>query len=136
VSRDTSVSSRRELWLEWGRLRHAAAEARLSRLAAWVLAADRADADYGLRLPGEDIAPGDGAAQRSRAWKRWRCGAVRHERRPGAEPARGRWHPAFLPQWPGWSRLPRETRDTLFLLGVIAWTVLPHLSHLPPGRSR
>ncbi len=36
-----------------------------------------------------------------------------------------------LPHWPGWSRLPREGRDTLFLLGVIAWTVLPHLSHLP-----
>ncbi len=36
-----------------------------------------------------------------------------------------------LPQWPGWSHLPREARDTLFLLGVIAWTVLPHASHLP-----
>jgi len=36
-----------------------------------------------------------------------------------------------LPRWPGWSRLPREGRDTLFLLGVIAWTVLPHASHLP-----
>ncbi len=31
----------------------------------------------------------------------------------------------------GWRRLPREARDTLFLLAVIAWTVLPHLSHLP-----
>jgi hypothetical protein len=31
----------------------------------------------------------------------------------------------------GWSALPRDTRDTLFLLGVIGWTVLPHLSHLP-----
>jgi transglutaminase-like putative cysteine protease len=30
-----------------------------------------------------------------------------------------------------WRRLPRDSRDTLFLLGVIAWTVLPHLSHLP-----
>ncbi len=30
-----------------------------------------------------------------------------------------------------WARLPREARDTLFLLGVIAWTVLPHTSHLP-----
>jgi protein-glutamine gamma-glutamyltransferase len=29
------------------------------------------------------------------------------------------------------SSLPRETRDTFFLLAVIAWTVLPHLSHLP-----
>jgi hypothetical protein len=33
--------------------------------------------------------------------------------------------------WPGWSRLPREARDVLFLLAVMGWTVLPHLSHLP-----
>ncbi len=32
---------------------------------------------------------------------------------------------------PVWRQLPREARDTLFLLGVIGWTVLPHLSHLP-----
>ena len=38
---------------------------------------------------------------------------------------------AWLPRWPGWRRLPREARDTLFLLAVIAWTVLPHVSHLP-----
>ena len=37
----------------------------------------------------------------------------------------------FLPRWPGWQRLPREARDTLFLLGVIAWTILPHAPHLP-----
>jgi len=37
-----------------------------------------------------------------------------------------------VPNWPGWQRLPREARDTLFLLAVIAWTVLPHASHLPP----
>jgi transglutaminase-like putative cysteine protease len=30
-----------------------------------------------------------------------------------------------------WRSLPREARDTLFLLGVIAWTVLPHVTHLP-----
>jgi uncharacterized protein (DUF58 family) len=66
VSRDTSVSSRRELWLEWAACGTLPPEARLSRLAAWVLAADRADADYGLRLPGEDITPAEGAAQRSR----------------------------------------------------------------------
>ena len=30
-----------------------------------------------------------------------------------------------------WSLLPRETRDTLFQLGVIGWTVVPHLTHLP-----
>ena len=37
----------------------------------------------------------------------------------------------WLPAWPGWRRLPRETRDTLFLLGVIAWTIAPHATHLP-----
>jgi transglutaminase-like putative cysteine protease len=41
--------------------------------------------------------------------------------------AKGR---AAMP-WPGWKRLPREARDTLFLLAVIAWTVLPHATHLP-----
>lgn len=30
-----------------------------------------------------------------------------------------------------WRRLPRDARDTLFLLAVIGWTVLPHLQHLP-----
>ena len=34
-------------------------------------------------------------------------------------------------RWPGWQHLPRESRDTLFLLGVIGWTVLPHLLRLP-----
>jgi len=37
----------------------------------------------------------------------------------------------FLPRWPGWQHLPRDTRDTLFLLAVIAWTALPHLLRLP-----
>jgi hypothetical protein len=36
-----------------------------------------------------------------------------------------------LPAWPGWRHLPRDARDTLFLLGVIAWTVLPHVPQLP-----
>jgi protein-glutamine gamma-glutamyltransferase len=36
-----------------------------------------------------------------------------------------------LPRWPGWRHLPRDSRDTLFLLAVIGWTVLPHLSRLP-----
>jgi len=29
-------------------------------------------------------------------------------------------------------QLPRETRDTLFQLAVIGWTIAPHLLHLPP----
>ncbi len=32
----------------------------------------------------------------------------------------------------GLARLPRDTRDTLFQLLVIAWTLLPHATHLPP----
>ncbi len=36
------------------------------------------------------------------------------------------------PQWPGLRHLPRDTRDTLFLLCVIGWTLFPHLTHLPP----
>jgi protein-glutamine gamma-glutamyltransferase len=47
---------------------------------------------------------------------------------PARTPARGA---ALWPRWPGWRHLPRETRDTLFLLGVIGWTVAPHVSHLP-----
>ncbi len=34
--------------------------------------------------------------------------------------------PAHLP-----AHLPREARDTLFQITVIAWTILPHLLHLP-----
>jgi hypothetical protein len=34
--------------------------------------------------------------------------------------------------WPGWRHLPRDSRDTLFLLAVIGWTILPHLTHLAP----
>ena len=41
------------------------------------------------------------------------------------------WLETSLPRWPGWRHLPRETRDTLFLLAVIGWTVLPHLARLP-----
>jgi hypothetical protein len=31
----------------------------------------------------------------------------------------------------GVSSWPRETRDTLFVIAVIGWTILPHLPHLP-----
>ncbi len=66
VSRDTSASVQQALWLEWQQCAGLAPEARLSRLAAWVLAADRAGADYGLRLPNQELAPDQGDAQRRR----------------------------------------------------------------------
>jgi uncharacterized protein (DUF58 family) len=50
-----------ELWLDWRLLPAALGpEQRLSRLAGWVLAAERGGAHYGLRLPGSEIAPGRG----------------------------------------------------------------------------
>ena len=45
--------------------RASSSEQRLSRLAGWVLAAERAGAHYGLRLPGVEIAPGRGDAHRA-----------------------------------------------------------------------
>ena len=55
-----------ELWLDWDRLAAGLdAEQRLSRLAGWVLAAERAGARYGLRLPGRVIAPDRGDAHRA-----------------------------------------------------------------------
>jgi uncharacterized protein (DUF58 family) len=51
------------LWLDWRLLPVAAGlEQRLSQLAGWVLAAERAGAFYGLRLPGLEMAPGRGDA--------------------------------------------------------------------------
>lgn len=41
-----------------------------------------------------------------------------------------RW-PA-LPAWPGWRHLPRDSRDTLFQLAVVGWTIVPHMAHLAP----
>ena len=64
VSRDTSVAAHQELWLEWIACGTLAPEDRLSRLAAWTLAAQRAGTDFGLRLPGIELAPADGDAQR------------------------------------------------------------------------
>jgi uncharacterized protein (DUF58 family) len=64
VSRDTAASAHQELWLEWQACGGLAPEDRLSRLTAWTLAAHRAGADYGLRLPNVEIAPADGDAQR------------------------------------------------------------------------
>ena len=64
VSRDTQHTQREELWLD----AHAAAlpdiEARLSRLCAWVLMADRLGLDYGLRVAGRQLAPSQGEAHK------------------------------------------------------------------------
>ncbi|HEX6708571.1 MAG TPA: DUF58 domain-containing protein [Albitalea sp.] len=64
VSRDTSASAHHELWLDWRGCTTLPPEERLSRLAAWVLAAERAGVSYGLRLPGVDLPRGHGSGHR------------------------------------------------------------------------
>jgi uncharacterized protein (DUF58 family) len=54
------------LWLDWAGLPHTLdIEARLSRLTRWVLEADAAGADYGLRMPARIIEPSTGAEHRT-----------------------------------------------------------------------
>jgi uncharacterized protein (DUF58 family) len=65
VSRDTQQAQRYELWLDFAQA-GAGTEQRLSRLAAWVLQAERLGLDYGLRLPGQQIKPGSGEAHKRR----------------------------------------------------------------------
>jgi uncharacterized protein (DUF58 family) len=64
VSRDTATSARSELWLDWAAAAGTDAEARLSRLAAWVMSAHRAGVNYGLRLPGREWPPAEGEGHR------------------------------------------------------------------------
>jgi uncharacterized protein (DUF58 family) len=66
VSRDTLQAQRMELWLDFDQCGIAEREARLSRLAAWILQADKLGLDYGLRLPGQQIAPAGGEAHKRR----------------------------------------------------------------------
>ena len=44
-----------------------------------------------------------------------------------APPHRAAWRDRLL----AWRQWPRDTRDTLFQLALIAWIVAPHLDHLP-----
>jgi uncharacterized protein (DUF58 family) len=67
VSRETSSSASRELWLEYQLAALPDSEARLSRLSAWVLTAERLGASFGLRLPGVELGCASGEAQRRAA---------------------------------------------------------------------
>jgi uncharacterized protein (DUF58 family) len=62
VSRDSSDAQRYELWLDYAVCGTSAHEARLSRLTAWVIAADKLGSSYGLRLPSREIKPSSGQA--------------------------------------------------------------------------
>ena len=41
-------------------------------------------------------------------------------------------HDSRTPMFASLRHLPRDARDTLFVLAVIAWTILPHAAHLAP----
>jgi uncharacterized protein (DUF58 family) len=66
VSRDTMQAQRHELWLDYAQVGLVDREARISRLAAWILQADKLGQDYGLRLPGQSVPPGNGEAHKRR----------------------------------------------------------------------
>ncbi len=67
VSRETAGTASRALWLDWADAGTTDTELRLSRLAAWVLLADREGLDCGLRLPGRELPPQNGDAHRRAA---------------------------------------------------------------------
>ncbi|WP_225784289.1 DUF58 domain-containing protein [Xenophilus sp. Marseille-Q4582] len=64
VSRDAAIAQRHELWLDLASAGLPDAEARLSRLTAWVLQADRLGLDYGLDLGARQLRPAQGEAHR------------------------------------------------------------------------
>ena len=64
ISRDHTASVQHELWLDWQHTHASGTEPKLSRLAAWVLAAEAAGLAHGLRLPGVELAPGAGSHHR------------------------------------------------------------------------
>jgi MoxR-like ATPase len=71
VSRETTGSGRRELWLDWSATGGGGdVELRLARLTAWVLAAHGEALPFGLRLPGDELPLGAGEAHRRAALER------------------------------------------------------------------
>ncbi len=60
VSRDSLQAQHFQLWLDLQETYAATLEQRLSRLCAWVLLAEAQELDYGLRLPGMELAPSQG----------------------------------------------------------------------------
>ena len=67
LSKQFTGGSAAELWLDFGDIANTLGlEARLSRLARWVLESESAGLRYGLRLPGTEYEPNSGALHRDR----------------------------------------------------------------------
>lgn len=82
LTKQFSGRSGHRLWLDWMLVpRGLDDEARLSRLARWVLAAESGGHSYGLRLPDREVEPGQGRVQRDACLE-----ALALYRRPGRTP--------------------------------------------------
>ncbi len=90
VSRDTSASAALTLLLDAAAAGNVSGEARLSRLAAWVLAAEQQGLDFGLKLPGLDLPPAGGQAQRRAALEALALWPTPDQAGAAADPARRR----------------------------------------------
>lgn len=64
-SKEYASGSDARLWLDWDLLAGRDVETRLSNLCAWILDAERAQVPYGLRLPGQAVAPGFGSTHKA-----------------------------------------------------------------------
>lgn len=64
LTKQFTGEAQQELWLDWEALPDMENEARLSRLTRWVLDADAEGQRYGLRLPGQTLAPATGLEHR------------------------------------------------------------------------
>ncbi len=62
--RSYTASAAQPEWLDWSALPDLDPEARLAQLCRWILDSDHDRHTYGLRLPGAELAPGNGAAHR------------------------------------------------------------------------
>lgn len=67
ISRDLRLGQRQQLWLDWRQTPAMDPEQRLSRLAGWVLQAEARGLRFGLRLPNQELAPGEGQPHRDAA---------------------------------------------------------------------
>jgi uncharacterized protein (DUF58 family) len=66
LTKQFSGEAAAQLWLDWNHLPAAlGVEQRLSRLAGWVISAEKAGVTYGLRLPGNEIVAGRGEAHQN-----------------------------------------------------------------------
>lgn len=87
LTKQFTGESAAQLWLDFEQMPAGLEpEARLSRLCAWVLEAERAGASYGLRLPQQEIAPGRGDEHRERCLAALALHAI--DAGPGAEGGR------------------------------------------------